>query len=76
VYENYMERQQGSNVFKKFSISTSNDKAVVMGYRNSLFFVFIIDCLVCLVFLVQAILMITITRPVFPLLASLREGDA
>ena len=58
VYQDNMDREQGLNYFRKLSMSTDEDRAVILGYRHALMFVVVVDFVVSIVFLVQGWMMI------------------
>lgn len=64
VYDHYIERSNSKNPLRKFANNSEDDRAVILGFKESLEFIFIVDCLLCIAIFAQGLLMIMSTRKV------------
>ena len=51
-----------------------NEKAVLMGNKESVIFIYMVNCVICVLFLIQGILMWRAAKPTVEMIDYLRKG--
>lgn len=57
------EQLSQSNLFQKLQTDLENEKAVLMGNKEGVMFIYMINCVICILFLIQGILMWQASKP-------------
>jgi len=54
---------KSSNLFYQMQSDVENEKAVLMGNKESVIFIYMVNCVICVLFLIQGILMWRAAKP-------------
>lgn len=68
------EQADSSNLFQKLSTDMENEKAALMGNKESVLFVYMINCVICVIFFIQGILMWQAAKPTIETIEYLKKG--
>lgn len=61
IYDDYVDHQDSKNPFKRFAVTTEDHRAVILGFKYSLEFIFIVDFLVCIALIYQGAILMSST---------------
>ena len=64
-----------SNLWTQATTDIENEKAVLMGNRESVMFIYILNCVVCVLFFIQGVLMWRAAKPTLEMIGFLQEGN-
>lgn len=74
LYEQNEETVSSSNLYAKVTIDIDSEKAALMGNRESIMFVYMLNCVICILFLIQGILMWRAAKPTLEMIDFLKVG--
>ena len=74
LYEKNEEQLSTSNAWQKLSTDVEAEKAVLMGNKESIIFVYMLNCVACILFLIMGILMWRAAKPSLQMVDFVERG--